>query len=206
MAAKAQDNAVAERILSAGVRLFADKGYGPTSTREIAEAAGITKPMLYYYFGSKEGLCRAAVDHFVRDFRARLEAVVDLRLAPEEELTEMVSQVFQFAQDHPDFARVMLTLAYGPDGQAPGLDLEKFGADIHEQIDLAVERACRAGFVRAGSDAAFAQAISGLVFAWALESLGPRKAKLSRELAQQIVSDLLDGFRARPCAANGRGG
>ena len=45
---------IAEGILQAAVRLFARKGYEATSTREIVEAAGVTKPMIYYYFKNKE--------------------------------------------------------------------------------------------------------------------------------------------------------
>ena len=59
------DSAIANRLLEAAVSLFAHKGYPATSTREIVEAAGVTKPMLYYYFQSKEGLLAAALEHFL---------------------------------------------------------------------------------------------------------------------------------------------
>ena len=40
---------------------FAVKGYDATSVREICEAAGITKPTLYHFFGSKDGVLQALV-------------------------------------------------------------------------------------------------------------------------------------------------
>ena len=70
------ENAIATKLLDAAVRLFAHKGYPATSTREIVEAAGVTKPMLYYYFQSKEGLLAAAIGHFLDAFHERLRQVV----------------------------------------------------------------------------------------------------------------------------------
>ena len=45
-----------EKILSCAEELFYLKGYDGTGVQEIVEQAGITKPTLYYYFGSKRGL------------------------------------------------------------------------------------------------------------------------------------------------------
>lgn len=54
----AQQATSAERILSTALDLFAIKGYDATAVREICEAAGITKPTLYHFFGSKDGVSR----------------------------------------------------------------------------------------------------------------------------------------------------
>ena len=51
------------RIIREATRLFAERGYAATSVREIAEAVGVTKPTLYYHFGSKDGLFTALVNH-----------------------------------------------------------------------------------------------------------------------------------------------
>ena len=51
-----ENPAVRERLLTEALRLFTSKGFSATSVREIVESAGVTKPVLYYYFGSKEGL------------------------------------------------------------------------------------------------------------------------------------------------------
>jgi TetR/AcrR family transcriptional regulator len=56
---------VSTRILDAAEALFADRGYGAASTREIAERAGIGKRMLFYYFASKEAVYRAVLERVV---------------------------------------------------------------------------------------------------------------------------------------------
>jgi AcrR family transcriptional regulator len=50
------------KILEAAIALFAEKGYGNTSVREIVGEVGVTKPALYYYFENKEGLFRAILE------------------------------------------------------------------------------------------------------------------------------------------------
>ncbi len=49
-------NAVRDRLLGAALQLFARKGFESASVRELTEAAKVTRPTLYYHFGSKEGI------------------------------------------------------------------------------------------------------------------------------------------------------
>jgi TetR/AcrR family transcriptional regulator, regulator of cefoperazone and chloramphenicol sensitivity len=59
--ARRQEVAAArDRLLLAGLRLFAEQGYARTSTRELADAAGVNVAAISYYFGDKAGLYRAA--------------------------------------------------------------------------------------------------------------------------------------------------
>lgn len=51
--------AARERLLRSGLRLFAQQGYAKTSTRELAEDAGVNVASISYYFGDKAGLYRA---------------------------------------------------------------------------------------------------------------------------------------------------
>ena len=45
-----------ENILTCALELFYQRGYDAVGIQEICQAAGITKPTLYHYFGSKYGL------------------------------------------------------------------------------------------------------------------------------------------------------
>ncbi|MFN8574035.1 MAG: TetR/AcrR family transcriptional regulator [Gemmatimonadaceae bacterium] len=53
------------RILDAAERLFAEHGFTPTTIKHIADVASVNSALLYYYFGSKEGLYAACVGRFV---------------------------------------------------------------------------------------------------------------------------------------------
>lgn len=53
MAGQTVDRDVRDRIFASALVLFSERGYAATSLREIAENAQTTKPMIYYYFGSR---------------------------------------------------------------------------------------------------------------------------------------------------------
>ncbi|HVC59929.1 MAG TPA: CerR family C-terminal domain-containing protein [Acetobacteraceae bacterium] len=62
------------RILQTALRVFASEGYEGASTRVLAHRANVKLPALQYYFGNKEGLYRAVIDH--------ISATVEQRIAP----------------------------------------------------------------------------------------------------------------------------
>lgn len=51
-----------EQIIDAALRVFAEKGFARATNRDIAQEAGITTGLIYYYFKSKEDLLRAALE------------------------------------------------------------------------------------------------------------------------------------------------
>lgn len=53
-------------LLAAARRLFAGKGYTATGVREVAKAAGVNANLIRRYFGSKEGLLRAALEELLQ--------------------------------------------------------------------------------------------------------------------------------------------
>ena len=52
------------RIITAASRLFTEKGYAGTTTRAIAEAAGVNEVTIFRHFGTKENLAKAIMDQF----------------------------------------------------------------------------------------------------------------------------------------------
>jgi AcrR family transcriptional regulator len=61
------------QILAAACRVFGENGYAATSVADVAEAAGISKPLIYNYFGSKDGLHVACVRHASAELSAEIE-------------------------------------------------------------------------------------------------------------------------------------
>ena len=71
-----------EKLVQCAVELFYKKGYDAVGVQEIVDAAGVTKPTLYHYFGSKYGLLEQAVHEkyqlFHQDVRAAMSESGDL--------------------------------------------------------------------------------------------------------------------------------
>jgi AcrR family transcriptional regulator len=66
-----------ERLLAEATRLFAEKGYAGTSTREICLAAQANVAAIHYHFGGKEGLYREVLLAPIRELLARFEGYDD---------------------------------------------------------------------------------------------------------------------------------
>ncbi len=62
-------------MIEAASRLFAERGFDGCSMEDIAKASGITKPMLYAYFDSKEGLFAACAERAGAQLGEELRAV-----------------------------------------------------------------------------------------------------------------------------------
>ncbi|MEM1453503.1 MAG: helix-turn-helix domain-containing protein, partial [Planctomycetota bacterium] len=65
-----------ERLLDAALTLFAERGYEATSVRAILDEVGVTAPVLYHHFGSKEQLFERLVRWKHEDALAELEGIV----------------------------------------------------------------------------------------------------------------------------------
>mgnify|MGYP001397897718 CR=1 FL=1 len=65
-----------EIILSISERIFAEKGFTATTTREISKQAGINKNLIFYYFNTKEGLYRNIIERNIAPIYENISAVL----------------------------------------------------------------------------------------------------------------------------------
>jgi AcrR family transcriptional regulator len=86
-------------MLEVARRTFAERGYHGASMDEIAAEVDVSKPMLYAYFGSKEGLFTAAVEHATAEVLRDVEAAVAGDLAPDERLWRAFLAAFSFIEE-----------------------------------------------------------------------------------------------------------
>ena len=97
------------RILEAAVAEFSRYGLSEARGERIAKRAKSSERMLYYYFGSKEGLFRAALESVYSDLR---EAERALRLDernPSEALDRFCRFVWRYYYEHPEFISLLNT-------------------------------------------------------------------------------------------------
>jgi AcrR family transcriptional regulator len=94
-------------LIDAARALFVSKGYGDTSTPEIAEAAGITRGALYHHFADKRDLFRQVLVREAEAVAASIEAVAPAPLAPGDALLEG-SKAYLDAMTVPGRTRLLL--------------------------------------------------------------------------------------------------
>lgn len=89
-----------ENILDTAENLFAKHGYEGTTTRMIAEDAGVNIAMLSYYFGSKEKLLAAIMDRFSEDILDLLAEVDKLEYDPKTRLLKWLENYIDYVFSH----------------------------------------------------------------------------------------------------------
>lgn len=96
-----------ERVLQAAVEEFAEHGYAGGRIERISRAAGTVDRMLYYYFGNKEGLYQAALEHaYVRMVAAQR----GFRMPddPLEAMRQLVRHSWEHYANHPQVVRLLM--------------------------------------------------------------------------------------------------
>ncbi len=97
-----------ENILFAAEKLFAEKGFEGTSTREIAKAANVNISMISYYFGSKEKLYEKLVEYRMKEGQFFSNEILERTDMNEwEKIVKMVDQFSDRIKNHKCFYRIM---------------------------------------------------------------------------------------------------
>jgi len=95
------------RILNAAVQQFSTKGLAGARTEQIAEAAGVNKALLYYYFKSKDALYAAALESIFEEIHAASLAVMKADAPVGERLLQIVLGNFDRAYSLPVMQSLM---------------------------------------------------------------------------------------------------
>ena len=145
---KPEKHAARERLLIAALNIFTEKGYASTSVREIVEAARVTKPVLYYYFGSKEGIYMELMSEPFKVLEKILVETAHEELSSRERVMQMYNRIFLLFIENIKSARLMYSIYYGPPQGAPFIDFEAYHLKIKEVTGLIVKDGIKSGEFR----------------------------------------------------------
>jgi len=115
-----------ENILACALQLFADRGFDAVGVQEIADAAGIQKPTLYHYFGSKGGLLNTLLEENFAPLFTELEKAAIYNHDVKTSLENIANVYFAFAYQNPRFYRLQLALWFGAPDSEPFLAVTGF--------------------------------------------------------------------------------
>jgi AcrR family transcriptional regulator len=190
-----------QQMLSAAHALFAERGYGAVTMDDVAAAAGITKPLLYNYFGNKERLYLACMEPAGEALVATVVRAVANTSDASEALEAGLRSFFAFLAADRAAWRVLFdeTLPRGGEvARRVGEHRERIVALVGETLLAQLPRAQRA---RASTEV---QAMSVAVLG-AAEALGRwwlRTDATSADGAAQMLIDTLEpGLRRRAAPA-----
>ncbi len=88
------------QLLDVALRVFAEQGFHPTSMNDIAEAAGVTKPVLYQHFGSKRELYLELLEDVGGQLRDEIAKATATATSPKEQVLAGFRAYFRFVAEH----------------------------------------------------------------------------------------------------------
>ncbi len=123
-------------ILDGAARVFAERGYHAASISEIARMAGITKPVIYHHFASKQELHSAVFEHYASELLS-VAAAHGRQGTPRERFHDLVSGMFAFAHSRPHVWQLLLGDSTDPETAGLQQRLRGLGTSASAQRLLA---------------------------------------------------------------------
>ncbi len=191
-------NDTEERLLDAALTLFASKGYAATSVREIIEATGVTRPVLYYYCENKKDLFQRVVSWKHDDAYEELAEVLATTVGTASRLRAVIRGTFAFCAADPRVPQLMFQTTFGPavselSGFMQGMAERRF-----DLVQGVIQQGLDAGELRGGNAASLALLFCSIMdyHANALSRMPDPDRRLTEELADALVDTFLYGVAA----------
>jgi AcrR family transcriptional regulator len=182
------------QLLDVARRVFARDGYRGTSMEAIAEAAGVTKPVLYQHFSSKHALYASLLEAELGQLTTALERAFALAEGNEERLRLGFGAYLGFVEAHEDAFRLLFTERLGLD-DAFQRRVSRFREWVADRITTIIR--AEAGLPEARARA-LAVAIAGMAESAATWWLSGSRPLPIGDLADELAGLAWKGFARYP--------
>jgi AcrR family transcriptional regulator len=98
-----------EVLLKAAVQLFSQQGYDGTTTAQIAKAANVSEPVIYYHFKNKDDLFTYILVSTFAEYLSRLDKLKNSTTTQFEKIENLIDLHFQFVEDYPYETYIILS-------------------------------------------------------------------------------------------------
>ena len=176
-------------ILESARKLFAQKGYAASSIREISQAAGVTKPVIYYHFKDKEHLYQELMLDMFNQTRKNLLRLSKYRGSLRKCLVDYVSTEFINCKRDPNSIRLLFRMMFSPEGEYPHFN---FVREFQRERDViaGIINESQAKISQADAELT-ATALMGMILIEVLEYLFTGRRTLTPRNAEKLVDLVL---------------
>jgi len=129
------------RIFLSALRCFSQKGFAATSLREVSEEAGTTKPMIYYYFGSKEGLYASILRQILEEMADGIRSHLPADAPLEERLVAYCANYLDYFLQQEDIIALVLREVFG----LGGVPMAEFSQGLGDRVRQPLDNMLREG-------------------------------------------------------------
>jgi TetR/AcrR family transcriptional regulator len=153
-------------LLERALRLFADRGYDAVGVREVCAAAGVTKPTLYHYFGSKRGLLETLVRERYAPFVSRLAEAAEYAGDLSWALERVAAAYFHFAAEEPVLCRLVIAVWHASPASEAGQAVAPANEAQRKTLEETFARAARDHDGLRGRHRTYAATFLGTVYTY----------------------------------------
>jgi TetR/AcrR family transcriptional regulator, fatty acid metabolism regulator protein len=192
--------ATRERILSAALVTFAEKGYHRAVVDDIVRASGTSKGAVYHHFPNKEALFLALVDDFAMRLAGAVAAAIEGSQGALHKVEAALRAGLETFARHRDLARILLfeSVSLGPTYQVKRAEIHgQFAALIGRYLDQAVAEGAIPPLDTRVATFAWLGAVNELVIQW----LAHGEPDLLHEVVPALTPLLLKSIGALPVVA-----
>jgi AcrR family transcriptional regulator len=159
----ARETEVRERIFTSALRHFSQKGFAATSLREVSQDAQTTKPMIYYYFGSKEGLYGSIVRQILEEMAEAIRRHLPGEAPPEQQVIAYCERYLDHFLATEEIIALVLREVFGLGGVPMATFSQTLGERVRQPLDAILARGMETGAFGRDSVATCATAITGIL-------------------------------------------
>ncbi|NOZ60356.1 MAG: TetR/AcrR family transcriptional regulator [Calditrichaeota bacterium] len=183
------------QIFLTAARLFAEKGYNGVSMREISEQSNVSKPTIYYYFGSKEGIFRELLETGMKYGVNFSREIAASNIPAKEKLKKIMQRQFRVSYEHSEFSKFFLMIFLTSEN-IPFVEDFKKHVRAHKKLLMNIfKEGIESGEFGAGANSDLAAemfvAVTGHFISLQIKS---KRKILTNKLAEEIVELLFKGL------------
>lgn len=183
-----------ERLLTAAMEQFTRRGYAATSVRELCEAAEVTKPVLYYYFKSKEGLYLELMKNAYALFESTVAKLTMYTGGIREQITQFCEDIFDTGMTNIPILRLIYSIYYGTPQGAPHFNLEQYYDRMLEIIGQLIHEGIDQGEIKEGNIIDMTWAVLSCLNTALEEQLCHQHPRIDREAMVRMLGLLFNGI------------
>lgn len=186
-----------DRIQSAAARLYAIRGFDGTSMRGIAEAAGVTKPLVFYHFESKEKLYASILQEAICSCSAAGNVVLDGPATATEKVRSLLRHHVTVMREKPEVFAFVYQILTMPGDLPLGFDYRSAGRELFGQLVRIIEEGRGSREFRDVDPVAAAVVPMASLGMYAGALLSGYIEEIPEGLEDRLMSILLDGIKER---------
>ncbi|MDP9171999.1 MAG: TetR/AcrR family transcriptional regulator [Acidobacteriota bacterium] len=192
------------QLIEVAIDLFSRKGFGGTTTREIAAAAGVTEAIIFRHFATKQDLYKAILDHKhgasgKREWLAEVQVFMDAR-DDEGLFRYLVSTIIALHREEPRFERLLLHAALEGHELAI-MHHNQIAANVGVKFVEYIARRQRAGAIRRCDPTIVIFALVGIAKHYAMQKYMYQRCELTitdDQMVDGFLAIVMNGIRTTP--------